>query len=126
MPFILLADLMTMPRWWIDTAYALHHDCKGHSTGAGMSLGREMAMSYSCKRKINTKSSTKAKIVGVDDSLAFILFLWAQYFLQEQGYDMERSLLNQGNMRVILLETNGKASSSKPMALSSSKTSTLS
>ena len=68
-------------------------------------------MSYSWKQKINTKSSTEAEIVGVDDSLAYIL--WARYFLQEQGYDMEPSLLYQDNMSAILLETNGKASSSK-------------
>ena len=110
MPLILSADSMTMPRWWVDAAYAVHHDCKGH-TGAGMSLGRGMAMSYSWKHKINTKSSTEAEIVGVDDSLAYIL--WARYFLQEQGYDMEPSLLYQDNMSAILLETNGKASSSK-------------
>ena len=68
-------------------------------------------MSYSWKQKINTKSSTEAELVGVDDSLAYIL--WARYFLQEQGYDMEPSLLYQDNMSAILLETNGKASSSK-------------
>jgi hypothetical protein len=110
MPLILSADSMTMPRWWVDAAYAVHHDCKGH-TGAGMSLGRGMAMSYSWKQKINTKSSTEAEIVGVDDSLAYIL--WARYFLQEQGYDMEPSVLYQDNISAILLETNGKASSSK-------------
>lgn len=65
MPLILLADSMMMPRWWVDTAYVVHHDCKGHM-GAGMSLGRGMAMSYSWKQKINTKtkSSTEAEIVG--------------------------------------------------------------
>jgi hypothetical protein len=110
MPLILSADSMTMPRWWVDAAYAVHHDCKGH-TGAGMSLGRGMAMSYSWKQKINTKSSTEAEIVGVDDSLTYIL--WARYFLQAQGYDMEPSLLYQDNISAILLETNGKASSSK-------------
>jgi hypothetical protein len=110
MPLILSADSMMMPRWWVDAAFAVHDDCKGH-TGAGMSLGRGMAMSYSWKQKINTKSSTEAEIVGVDDSLAYIL--WARYFLQEQGYDMEPSLLYQDNMSAILLETNGKASSSK-------------
>lgn len=110
MPLILSADSMTMPRWWVDAAYAVHHDCKGH-TGAGMSLGRGMAMSYSWKQKINTKSSTEAEIVGVDDSLAYIL--WARYFLQEQGYDMQPSVVYQDNISAILLETNGKASSSK-------------
>ncbi len=68
-------------------------------------------MSYSWKQKINTKSYTEAKLVGVDDSLGYIL--WARYFMQEQGFDMEASLLYQDNMSAMLLETNGKASSSK-------------
>ena len=76
-----------------------------------MSLGRGMAMSYSWKQKINMKSSTEAEIVGVDDFLAYIL--WAIYFLQEQGYDLEPSLVYQENLSAILLEMNGKASSSK-------------
>ena len=50
MPLILSADSMTMPRWWVDSAYAVHHDCKGH-TGAGISLGRGMAMSYFLETK---------------------------------------------------------------------------
>ena len=74
MPLILSVDLMTTPQWWVDAAFAVHGDCKGH-TGAGMSLGQGMAMSYSWKQKNNTKSSTKAEIVGVDNSLAYIL--WA-------------------------------------------------
>jgi hypothetical protein len=72
-----------------------------------------MAMSYSWKQKNNTKSSTEAELVGVDDLLAYIL--WARYFLEEQGYKMQPSLLYQDNISAILLETNGKASSSKHM-----------
>jgi hypothetical protein len=49
------------------------------------------------KQKINAKSSTKAEMVGVDDSLGYIL--WACYFTQEQGFDMEALLLHQDNMR---------------------------
>jgi hypothetical protein len=62
MPLVLLADLLTLSRWWVDAVYAVHHDCRGH-TGAGMSFGQGMAMSYSWKHKINTKSSTEAEIV---------------------------------------------------------------
>ncbi len=47
----------------------------------------------------------------MDDSLGYIL--WAHYFMIEQGYDMDASLLYQDNMRAILLETNGRASSLK-------------
>jgi len=76
-----------------------------------MSFGQGMALSYSWKHKINTKSSTEAELVGVDGSLGYIL--WARYFMIEQGYDMDPSLLYQDNMSAILLETNGRASSSK-------------
>jgi hypothetical protein len=110
MPLILSADSLMLARWWVDAAYAVHTDCKGH-TGAGMSLGQGMAMCYSWKQKINTKSSTESELVGVDDSLGYIL--WARYFLQAQGYDMDPSLVYQDNISAILLETNGKASSTK-------------
>jgi hypothetical protein len=70
-----------------------------------------MTLSYSWKQKINTKSLTEAKLVGVEDLLGYIL--WACYFMQEQGYDMDPLLLYQDNMIIILLETNGRVSRSK-------------
>jgi hypothetical protein len=91
-------------------AHTVHDNCWGH-TGAAMSFGQGMALSYSWKHSINTKSSTEAELVGVDDSLGYIL--WARYFMVEQGYDMEPSLLYQDNMSNILLKINGRASSSK-------------
>jgi hypothetical protein len=51
--------------------------------------------------KKNTKNSTKAELVGVDNSLGHII--WAHYFMQEQGYDMEVLLLYQDNVRAMLL-----------------------
>jgi hypothetical protein len=50
MPLILLANSLTLPRWWVDVAYAVHHDCKGH-TRAGMSLNQGMVLNYSWKQK---------------------------------------------------------------------------
>ena len=41
MPLILLADLLMLSWWWVDTAYAVHDDFWGH-TGAGMSFGQGM------------------------------------------------------------------------------------
>jgi hypothetical protein len=78
MPLILLADLLLLSWWWVDAAYAMHNDCWGH-TGAGMSFGQEMVLSYSWKQKINMKSLTEAKLVGVDNLLGYIL--WACYFM---------------------------------------------
>jgi hypothetical protein len=57
------------------------------------------------------KSSTEAELVGVDNLLGYIF--WALYFMIEQGYDMDPSLLYQDNMIAILLKTNGRVSSSK-------------
>jgi len=110
MPLILLADSLTLSRWWVDAVYAVHDNCLGN-TGTGMSFGQGMALSYSWKHKINTKSLTEAELVGVDDSLGYIL--WVRYLMIEQGYDMEPSLLYQDNMSAIQLKTNGRASSSK-------------
>jgi outer membrane protein W len=45
-----------------------------------MSFGQGMALSYSWKHKINTKSSTEAKLVGVDDSLGYILTLGLLFY----------------------------------------------
>ena len=82
MPLILSADLLTLSRLWVDIAYAVHNNYWGH-TGAVMSFSQRMALSYSWKQKINTKSSTVAELVGVDDSIGYIL--WACYFMIEQG-----------------------------------------
>ncbi len=76
-----------------------------------MSYGQGMALSYSWKQKIMTESSTEAELVRIDNTLGYIL--WTRYFMQEQGYDMDASLLYQDNMSTMLLKTNGKASSSK-------------
>jgi hypothetical protein len=62
-------------------------------------------------KKIVAKSSTEAVLVGLDDTLGYIL--WARYFMEEHGYDMDPSVLYQDNMSAIVLETNGKASSTK-------------
>ena len=59
-------------RRWVDTAYAIHDDCRGH-TGVRMSFGQGMALSYSWKQTINIKSLTKAELVGVDNALGYPL-----------------------------------------------------
>ncbi len=110
MPLILSTNLLTLLQWWVDVAYAIHNNWQG-PTGAGMSFGQGMVMSYSWKQKINTKSSMEVEIAGIDDPLGCIL--WVHYFMLEQGYDMDVWLLYQDNMSTILLKTNEKMSSSK-------------
>ena len=68
-------------------------------------------LSSSTKQKLNTRSSTESEVVGVDDLLPAIL--WTRIFLQAQGYGVKECIVFQDNKSAILLEKNGKASSSK-------------
>jgi hypothetical protein len=75
-----------------------------------MSMGTGAAYSTSKKQKLNTKSSTEAELVGIDDVLPQAL--WTKYFLEAQGYGTT-ALLHQDNQSTIKLSENGKASSGK-------------
>jgi hypothetical protein len=110
MPLILRADSLSIIKWWVDASYATHWECRGH-TGAMMSLGRGSIIGMSKKQKLNTKSSTECELVGVYD--ASPQMIWTRYFIEGQGYNIEASILNQDNLSAILLENNGRASSSK-------------
>jgi hypothetical protein len=65
----------------------------------------------STKQKLNTRSSTETEIVGADDFMPAIC--WTRYFMEAQGYQVKDNVLFQDNKSAILLEKNGKASSSK-------------
>lgn len=58
-----------------------------------------------------TRSSTETKVVGVGDAMPSVL--WSLYFLQAQGYGNKKAIIYQDNKSAILLEVNGKFSSSK-------------
>ena len=76
-----------------------------------MSLGKGSVYSTSVRQKLNTKSSTEAELVGVDDVMPQII--WTRYFLEAQGYGVRESKIYQDNQSAMLMEKNGKASTSK-------------
>jgi hypothetical protein len=104
------ADDFHVVKWWVDASYAVHPDMKSH-TGATMSLGKGSIYSASKRQKLNTKSSTEAELVGVDDVMAQVL--WTRYFLEAQGYKIRDNKVFQDNQSTMLLEKNGRGSSSK-------------
>jgi hypothetical protein len=67
----------------------------------------------STKQKLNTQSSTESEIVGADDFMLAICL--TRYFMEAQGYQVQDNVLTQDNKSTILLEKNGKASSSNCM-----------
>jgi hypothetical protein len=97
-------------KWWIDASYAVHHDMKSH-TGITMTLGKGCPMSSSTRQKINTKSSTEAELVGVDDGMGVIT--WTRNFLREQQFNVTDNIVYQDNQSAILLERNGRGSSGR-------------
>ena len=74
-------------------------------------MGQGCALAAFMKQKLNYRSSTEAELVAVDDGLS--LMLWTKLYLEDQGLIVQDNVLHQDNKNAILLEKNGKASSSK-------------
>jgi hypothetical protein len=106
----LSADDLHVIKWHVDASFAVHPDFRSH-TGSVMTYGNGAIISQSRKQKLNTRSSTEAELVGADDASTMVL--WTKLFMECQGYEITRNILYQDNMSAILLETNGKKSSSK-------------
>ncbi len=103
------ADKFNILSWFVDGSFAVHNDMKGH-TGGGMTMGKGSIMNRSTKQKINTTSSTETEVVAVNDVLPQIL--WTNYFMRAQGWSISETVVYQDNRSAILLENNGKLSSS--------------
>lgn len=97
-------------KWWADGAFAVHPNMRSH-TGGVMTLGKGAVYATSTIQKLYTKSSTEAELVAVDDIMPQVL--WTTYFLKSQGYTTDHATVYQDNKSAILLEKNGRASSSK-------------
>jgi hypothetical protein len=76
-----------------------------------MSMGQGSIYSTSTKQKLVTRSSTEAEIVGVHDVMPQMI--WTAHFLTGQGININESILYQDNTSSILLEKNGRGSSTK-------------
>jgi hypothetical protein len=58
--------------WYVDASFAVHPNMRGH-TGGGLTMGTGFLIVGSWKQKLNTRSLTESKIVGVDDMMPSIL-----------------------------------------------------
>ena len=73
LPPILSIDRSGNINWYVDAAFAVHKDMRGH-TGGFMTMGTGGAYLQSSKQKLNTKSSTEADFVGVYDLLTQVIW----------------------------------------------------
>ena len=88
---------MSILRWMVDASFAVHPDMKSHTGGTlhmGSSEGGAL-QAISRKQKLNTRSSTEAELVAVDDII--VMVLWTQLFLEAQGYEVEKNIIYQDN-----------------------------
>ena len=70
--------------------FAVHNDMKSH-TGATLSFGTGVVNSVSTtKQKVNSRSSTEAELIGVDDVLSKIL--WTKLFIEAQGLHFKKNI----------------------------------
>ena len=83
---------------------------KGH-TGATLLLGKGAIYSDSWKQRLVSWSSTESELIGMYDVLPQVL--WMKQFLKEQGCLDTTTVVYQDNTSSILLERNGRSSSTK-------------
>ncbi len=67
-------------------------------------------LSKSNRHKVNTRSSTKAELIAVDDALPTIQL--TKHFMMEQGYELN-TIIKEDNCSMMLLMKNGQLSAGK-------------
>jgi hypothetical protein len=86
MPLILKSNSLNILKWWFNASYATHGECRGH-TGATILIGTGSITGMSTMQKINTRSSTESKLVGVQDVAPQML--WTRIFIEAQAYKLK-------------------------------------
>ena len=87
--------------WSVDASFAVHKDFRSH-TGVSLSLGTRSLMSMSVRQKINTKSSTEAELVGVDDAMNFMVCVKLFISWQMKDYADSQKTNIMGKQSVLL------------------------
>ena len=109
-PLVLEAVGLHSICWWVDASFGVHPNLRSH-TGATLSFGKGSPFAVSCKQKLNTRSSTEAELVGLNDAMSMIL--WTRRFMEAQGYMIRDNVIMQDNQSTMLLARNGQQSSGK-------------
>jgi len=81
-----------------------------------MSLGKGATYASSKRQRVNTKHSTVAELLGINNILPQIL--WTHYFLEAQGYPVHPTKFYQVYMSTLLLGKNGKPLVASPVVMS--------
>ena len=102
---------------FIDSAHAVHPNMRGH-TGGLTTFGTSIIDQKSGKQKMNTRSSTKTKVVGTSEYLPKNMYF--KMFMEAQGYKLKTNVLAEDNESTIRMSNNGRdscTSNSKHIAI---------
>ena len=88
----------------------IHPDMRSR-TGTTYSLGVGATSSSSTKQKVNSRSSTVAELIGIDDKIAKVM--WTKKFIECEGFPIKLNIVHQDNTSAIKLSENGRGSSEK-------------
>lgn len=103
-------------RAYVDASYAVHIDGKSHS-GVVVTVGDAGTVHVgSKKQKLVAKSSTEAELIALGDELSPILF--ANHFIQAQGYSDTPAIVFQDNQSTIALAEKGRSTSARTRHIS--------
>jgi hypothetical protein len=95
--------------WYVDGSHQIHEDCRGQTSSLA-TFGKGAVSSSSNKMKCNT-NSMETELISFADILTDII--WMHYFVECQGYNINKYVIFQDNMSALLLEKNGRMSSSQ-------------
>ena len=90
----------------IDLAHAVHQNMRGH-TGEITTFGTSVIDQKLSMQKMNTRSSTETKHVGMSEYLPKLIFF--ELFMNAQGYSPKMTLAKDNESEIRMLK-NGKAS----------------
>ena len=87
---VLLEDNLHVIAWYVEASSAIKTNFKSH-TGGIMTLGGGNIQYISHKKKLNTQSSTEAKLFS--SKYASTMIIWSLLFLKYQGCDIDKNIL---------------------------------
>ncbi len=87
--------------WYVDESHhQIHEDCRGQTSSLA-TFGKGAVSSSLNKMKCNT-NSMETELISFADILTDII--WMRYFVECQGYDINKYAIFQDNMSALLLE----------------------
>ena len=86
----LKSDKVSCLKLYVEAEFAVHLDFKSH-TWAPLIIEKGAILSVSQNKKLHTKISTEAELVGAD--YASSLILWTNILLESQGYKSKQNVL---------------------------------